>query len=443
MSTDSTPGSSPTTASSVSKFTKKKWLIWASAIATVLVVTYTLLHWSLYDCKGEKTHRLSTTEFAAITSIVQSSSVIPSASTSKSDTLPESEMLVEPVAVNHDSLAKQRVKEYLNDIMVLKNKEAVYNMIDDQGVKNVTYLSNYPFKVQSYFWLTDYWVLLEVIFWSLFGLIANLMYSVTRTKDEDIDGDGQADKPEVFDPNRVSEHIGKFWYTPLTAVVIYMSIDYLTASGEIQETPEGAYVVVFAFILGFFSRRTIALLRKLKDIFFPNDTNSSDSSNSEQNEGLEANTTEETAVTTETDAGETVEADSTTDATINNDTSTSVDPATAPGTDPAPTSTTPAATNVSIEGTVTADASTGLKSLAGTVINLYGADDPKTVLQTVTLPKGTDGSFSFEKPVAIGSYTYDASKTLSKSSYSAHGTLTVIGQTASQQLKVTLTEAAG
>lgn len=369
MSTDGTTNQRATSDAATSKFTMKRWLIWASSIATILVVIYTVFHCTHYKSHGEKTHRLSTTEYAAITSFVQE------------DTS------------NCKESAEARVKVYLDDIMVLKNKASVDKMIEDQGVQSTTYLSNYPFKVRSYFWLSDYWVLLEVIFWSLFGLVANLMYSVTRTREVDSDGDGKNDKPEVFNPNRVPEHIGKFWYTPLTSVVIYLSIDYLTTSGEINETPEGAYVVVFAFILGFFSRRTIGLLRKLKDIFFPNDNSGSsgDSDNSSQNQ----------------------------------------EP-------PAPTY-----TSVTLSGTVETAPSLSLDSVVGTVINIYSSSDPSTAVATQTLPEGSAGSFTFNQPFTPGEYTYDASLTSGGKEYTDNGDLTIANTSETQSLTITLAGSEG
>lgn len=477
MATDGTSNQTAASTLASSKITKKQWLIWASAFATVLVITYTLLHWALYDNHGEKTHRLSTTEFAAVTSIVQThftnppAAVVPTTtptdSTSQADSTVQTSSNVQVTPTASDSLVKQRVKDYLNDIMVLKNQKAVYAMIDEQGVTNITYLSNYPFKVQSYFWLSDYWVLLEVIFWSLFGLVANLMFIVTRTREPGTDGSGSTTKPEVFDPNRIPEHVGKFWYTPLTSVVIYLSIDYLTASGEIQETPEGAYVIVFAFILGFFSRRTIALLRKLKDIFFPNDGMGSNS-NSDDNSGAatDPDPSQDPDPNQDPSAEPEVNPDPNPDATAdpnsdvngapdanpdsNSDSGSATDPSTQPQTNTANTDATPATNQpaapinqVTINGTVEADASLGLKSFVGTVINLYAAANPDTALQTVTLASGTDGTFSFANPVEEGAYTYDATKTLSKASYTANGNLTVTGATATQELTITLTASAG
>lgn len=499
MSTDIQAGQSPAPNSNLSKITKKQWLIWASVIAAILVLTYTLLHSFLYQKIGEKTHQLSKTEFAAVTSITQSD-------TTASPTR-----------------AQYRVQDYLFRIMDIKNPEAVTNMIKTQGVKDISYLSTYPFRVKSYFWLTDYWVLLEVIFWSLFGLTANLMYSVTRTREEDVDGDGVMDKPEVFDANRIPEHFGKFWYTPIISVVLFLSIDYLTASGEVSETPEGTYVVVFAFILGFFSRRTVALLRKLKDLFFPNDTTTTttvsdgqnvnpnpdngslDDNDNNTDDGTtdgdtpnpdsgtngtdstsDSGTSDDTNDNAGSDTGSTItnpgagtsdennpnpnsgntnttdatsddgdtsnsaaadSSSSSTSAITNADSSTSNQNDSNPTSDSANDSSSDASpapiTSVTVGGKVKAAASLGLKSYAGTVIDVYTAADSSTVIQSVTLARGSDGSFTFEHPLGEGEYSYSAHKTLSKASYSAHGDFTVTGESATQQLTVKLVEDVG
>ncbi|GAB5417105.1 MAG: hypothetical protein Crog4KO_19710 [Crocinitomicaceae bacterium] len=371
MSDDKNDPSAETPSASTSTITKKQWLIAASLVVTVLVIVYTILHASFCSSHGEKIRQLSKNEFVAVTSIVQSDSTI----------------------CNRDK--EVRVFKYLNRVMDLKDSSQLDTLIQEQGVDNVNYLATYPFRVNSYFWLTDYWVLIEVIFWSLFGLMANLMYSVTRSREEDVDGDGKLDKYEVFDPTRIPEHIGKFWYTPFTSVVIYLSLDALTSSGEIKETPEGAYVVVFAFILGFFTRRTIALLRKLKDIFFPSDDSSSPAPSEPQESEQE----------TDPDNGnETVKF--------------------------------PA---VKISGTVkSGEASPKAGFAAGTVIKLYAQSDPKTVIETVTVAKGAQGAFSFPKPVAIGEYEYSAEKTLKTKTYTGAGKVSVDGSKEEVSVEVLL-----
>lgn len=397
----------------MSKITRRQWLIGASIIAGVIVTIYVIIHAVFSDSLGEKTHTLSTTEFAAITSIVQSSQSTAPVSTEQSGTASPTDSLqpgdslqsansmqqnlaqplVGTAPCDCDTITKQRVKDYLHNIMELKYTATVDSMIDAQGVENITYISNYPFRVKSYFWLSDYWVLLEVIFWSLFGLIANLMYSVTRAHEEDVDGDGLPDKPEKFDPNRIPEHFGKLWYTPITSVVLYLSIDYLTASGEVHETPDGAFVVIFAFLLGFFTRRTIALLRKLKDIFFPNDNNGSEDSGQNQ------------------------------------------------GAPPPPPPTT--FTDVTLSGTVTADPSLGITAFTGTVVNIYAASDGTTVVQTVTLTEEMGGSFTFEQPFTPGDFTYDASLTSGGYEYTDNGSLTILDTSDTQSFEVTLSGSAG
>ncbi len=357
-----------------SSITKKQWLIAASLVVTILVIIYTTLHACFCSSHGEKIRQLSKDEFVAVTSIVQSDSTI----------------------CNRDK--EERVFKYLNRVMDLKDSSQIDTLIQEQGVDNVNYLATYPFRVNSYFWLTDYWVLLEVIFWSLFGLMANLMYSVTRSREEDIDGNVILNSNEVFDPNRIPEHIGKFWYTPFTSVVIYLALDALVSSGSIKETPEGAYVVVFAFILGFFTRRTIALLRKLKDIFFP-----SDDSNNPANPGPQGPTQPDNNNGTETESKAVK----------------------------FPT--------VKVSGTVKSSEANAKTDFAdSTVVNLYAQSDPDTIIQTDTVAKGAKGAFSFPKPVAVGEYEYHAEKTLKTNSYTGSGKVSVDGSKEEVSIEVVL-----
>lgn len=119
-------------------------------------------------------------------------------------------------------------------------------------------LSNYPIKVKSYFWLTDKMVYLEILFWSIFGLIASLLYNVSESL-----------RTGEFMPAEISVHVAKLFYAPLCAVVIYLSINALTSSGDLALTEFSNSTIVLSFILGFFSGRTIELLNKVKDLLLP------------------------------------------------------------------------------------------------------------------------------------------------------------------------------
>lgn len=291
---------------------KKRWLIYASCVLLVLTLTYTLLHAFFYDTMGVKSMQLEASQITVINSIVRSGenaaedpAGIASETAAVTDSMPKDSLdtnaVVAPptsglISTASTSKIEERVVNYICGVLNVRDTNTVTQLVHEQGIEDLTYLSYYPFQVKSYFWLSEYWVLLEVIFWSLFGLIANLMHSVTSAN--------------PVDPKQFPEHVGKFFYTPFTAVVIFLSLSMLTGSNSINESPTGTYVLVFAFILGFFTRRTILLLKKIKTLIFPNDEEDSDrpkkgrktsDSNTEEPANTDSNNSDDTDASDGTD----------------------------------------------------------------------------------------------------------------------------------------------
>lgn len=133
-------------------------------------------------------------------------------------------------------------------------------------------IANFPIRVKSYFWLTEgngkplarYCgnlegsVYLEIVFWTWFGLIASLLYSVS-----------EALQTSDFDRKQIGIHISKFFYSPIISLVIYFSINRLVSDGATSMAEFSHGTIVLAFILGFFSRRAIELIDKVKELILP------------------------------------------------------------------------------------------------------------------------------------------------------------------------------
>lgn len=176
--------------------------------------------------------------------------------------------------MDNDSIAEDSLKQnlllYLNLIFELQNesdldlagnspkpfyKEAI-NQFSAEELKIV--LPTVPFRVKSIFWLCGNKVFLEIIFWALFGLVASILFRVT-----------EAIRNQDFHAKRIPIHLGKIIYAPLSAIVIIFSIDVLASdNGNAFESIDHG-VIVLSFILGFYSGRTIELLRRIKDLLLP------------------------------------------------------------------------------------------------------------------------------------------------------------------------------
>lgn len=207
---------------------KTKWLIWASALSSALIVTYIILHASCQQGKVDLS--LNKEQINAVNMILEN------------DTIPERAQLT---AFN-----------YISNVLSLTDAKVLKRFFDTFQHKDIkAIIPEYAFEVKSYFWLKEPRVFLEIIFWSLFGLMANLMYSVN------IAG--------VFEKKKIYEHIGKIFYTPASTIIIYLSLYALVNSGSISLNGVGKSVIVLSFILGFFTRRTIVLLGKIKDLVLP------------------------------------------------------------------------------------------------------------------------------------------------------------------------------
>lgn len=248
---------------------RRKWLIWASSLTVVLVAFYFTLHFIVGG--GAENIYLQKDQLSIInTFIVQSDTVIlaidsPKASVTDKASVSDKPKVSEKASVTVNAKALPKTSDSYKEVLIKDYIKKCINGVDDKDIDQlfktyrlnqlITVLPYYPFKVNSFFWLIGNKVLLEVAFWSLFGLIASLMYSVTTLRN--------------MNEFMIREHIGKVFYTPFICIVIYLALNALMNSGSISLTGVGKSVIVLSFILGFFTRRAILLLEKIKDLILP------------------------------------------------------------------------------------------------------------------------------------------------------------------------------
>ncbi len=119
------------------------------------------------------------------------------------------------------------------------------------------FLTEYRYERPAPFWLTGEMMYLEIIFWSLFGVLASLLYHGT-----------EAIRQQKFDARELSIHWAKLIYTPLITVILIISVDTLIEGGNLNLQGLNHWLIVVSFILGFYSRRSIDLLDRIKEIIF-------------------------------------------------------------------------------------------------------------------------------------------------------------------------------
>ncbi len=120
------------------------------------------------------------------------------------------------------------------------------------------FLPKFYIKQKSVFYLYGNWLYLEIVFWCLFGVLCNLIYSTTNSL-----------TLRRFEKNEIYFQVGKLFYTPICVIIIYSCYNILLSNGEGKpvEISEGA--IAISFLLGFYSGRMMAMLNKLKEIVLP------------------------------------------------------------------------------------------------------------------------------------------------------------------------------
>ncbi len=178
--------------------------------------------------------------------------------------------IIDTVASNLDTGAS-KVSTAITEINESRADNVSYITTKNQTVVDMVWLLDsadlmstlpkVPIATASYFWLDGSYRYWEVIFWSIFGVLCSLLYSGTEYIRK-----GQFRLKEIY------VQIAKLIYTPICALIIIAAYDYFTFDEEantISKYTSTTGLIVIAFILGFFSGSTIALLQRLKVLLFP------------------------------------------------------------------------------------------------------------------------------------------------------------------------------
>ncbi len=122
---------------------------------------------------------------------------------------------------------------------------------------NIHFLTNYPLKVKSYFWLNESSLYWEIIFWTWFGIFANLFFNVS-----------EALRKNEYRSSEQYVHVAKFFYGPPCSLIIYFSLDKLIEAGDVSFDSIQYGTIVLAFLLGFYTRKSIEMIDKIKNFVF-------------------------------------------------------------------------------------------------------------------------------------------------------------------------------
>lgn len=162
------------------------------------------------------------------------------------------------VKEENEQLAKEKINLYLNlEFPTNSSPFSFANITEKFPVQRLpSILEKVDVPTASYFWLFGRKVYLEIIFWALFGVIASILY---RTSEEMFLGE--------FKEGKIPIHIAKLIYAPISTIVLYFSADLFISDEANNQISH--WIIVFSFILGFYSGRMVDLLNRIKDVLLP------------------------------------------------------------------------------------------------------------------------------------------------------------------------------
>ncbi|MEQ8626606.1 hypothetical protein [Ekhidna sp.] len=142
-----------------------------------------------------------------------------------------------------------------SDSAFSENLKLAYKALEKENLE--LFLDEACWYKESIFWLDSKWILIEVLVWSLFGVFCSLLFHGS-----------EAVRQNKFDPKEIAVHYAKLIYSPIITVIIIFSGNVLINDGAINVEGISYWVIVLSFILGFYSRRAIDLLDRIKDLIF-------------------------------------------------------------------------------------------------------------------------------------------------------------------------------
>ncbi len=240
-----------------------KWFMVLGIKTIVLTVLYISLHFignynygDILDPQNTKLEYLSGDQILVVTEFNKTEII-----------LTDSILLNKKLLFSKDSLVRQNIFKYICnlypdiDLSETKKLKEFITVMDLNNIKPL--LSKYPIRIHSLFWLGNKWIYLELTFWALFGVLANLLYNVA----EQI-------RNKSFTKYEIPVHVAKILYSPFCVIIIY--ICYNTINEQPHDIQYTLYSLAVAFLLGFFSGRMIDLLNRIKDLLLPLGKSSTD-----------------------------------------------------------------------------------------------------------------------------------------------------------------------
>lgn len=219
--------------------THKEWPGWWLVGSILVLFVTALIYVSIHDrYQGVKDSKLSRSEIGEATAILNTDST------------------------KSDSLRKKATIDYIMKTMKPSSRaeeDSVRAEMMGYSVEKLQLkLETLHVRTQSYFWLSGDEKYIEVIFWTIFGVLASVLYFAS-----------EAMRSREFLKEQFYVYVAKMFYAPLISLVIVFSFSLLTASNDVKYDSTSVELLVMSFVLGFFSGRAMELLNRLKDVILP------------------------------------------------------------------------------------------------------------------------------------------------------------------------------
>lgn len=115
------------------------------------------------------------------------------------------------------------------------------------------FLADYRLRLQSFFWLSGKLLYAEVVSWVIFGVLCSLLFFIGKN----------AARDAALSQRMIIYQSARLLYAPFAAVILVLVYSYLKGNATLHiEASE--LVIIFGFILGFYSGAVMELLDRLR-----------------------------------------------------------------------------------------------------------------------------------------------------------------------------------
>lgn len=141
--------------------------------------------------------------------------------------------------------------------------------VDDEQMQNIEryiytfngreagiFLADFHLKVKSFFWLAGAMVYAEIVFWTIFGVLCSLLLFVGNyiRRGDDVQRD-------------ILYQAARLLYAPFAGMILVLTYSYLKGGSSLDIKPNEG-IIIFAFLLGFYSGTVMEWLDRLRAIIF-------------------------------------------------------------------------------------------------------------------------------------------------------------------------------